>query len=63
MGNFSFMCGMQEWNHQIKDELCGKSQFIFSVFAYQYYQLKKMNKRKFAVLCLVFVDTVAMEFI
>ena len=59
MCNFSFICGT-------KDELCGKNHFIFSVFAYKYYQLKKMNKRKLAVqyfACLVLVTTVAIEFI
>ena len=28
------------------NELCGKNHFIFSVFAYKYYQLKKKNKRE-----------------
>ena len=48
------------------DELCDKNHFIFSVFAYKYYQLKEMNKRKLAVqyfACLVLVATVATEFI
>ena len=66
MGNFSFICGTHEQNHEIKDELCGKNNSIFSVFAYKYYQLKKMNKRKLAVkfvACLVLVATVAIEFI
>ena len=66
MGNFSFICDTHEQNHQIKDELGGKNHFIFSVFAYKYYQLKKMNKRKLAVqyfACLVLVATVAIEFI
>ena len=66
MGNFSFICGTHELNHQIKDELCGKNHFIFRVFAYKYDQLKKMNKRKLTVqyfACLVLVATVAIEFI
>ena len=66
MSNFSFICGRHDQNHQIKDELCDKNHFIFSVFAYKYYQLKKMNKRKLAVqyfACLVLVATVATEFI
>ena len=66
MDDFSFICGTHEQNHQIKDELCGKNHFIFSVFAYRYYQLKKMNKRELAVqyfACLVLVATVAIEFI
>ena len=45
-------------NHQIKDEVCDKKHFIFSVFACKYYQLKKMNIRKLAVryfACLVLV--------
>ena len=48
---------------KVKDELCDKKHFIFSVFAYKYYQLKKMNKKKFTVQCLVLVATVATEFI
>ena len=66
MGNFSFICGRHEWKHQIKDELCDKKPFVFSVFAYKYYQLKKMNKKKLAVqyfACLVLVVTVAIKFI
>ena len=66
MGNFSFICDTHEQNHQIKHELCGKNHFIFSFFAYKYYHMKKMNKRKLAVqyfACLVLVATVAIEFI
>ena len=66
MGNFSFICSRHEQNHQIKDELWDKKPFIFSVFAYKYYQLKKINKRELAVqyfACLVLVAHVAIEFI
>ena len=66
MGNFSFICGRHEQKHQIKDELCDKKPLVFSVFAYKYYQLKKINKKKLAVqyfACLVLVATVAIEFI
>ena len=58
MGNFSFICGRHDQNHQIKDELCEKKHFILRAFAYRYYQLEKMNKRKLAVqyfACLVLV--------
>ena len=51
---------------KVKDELCDKKHFIFSVFADKYYQLKKMNKKKLAVqhhACLVLVASVAVEFI
>ena len=63
LGNNSFICGTHEQNHQIKDELGGKNHFIFSVFAYKYYQLKTMNNRKLAVQCLFLVATVAFKFI
>ena len=66
MGNVSFICGRHELIHQIKDESCDKKPFIFRVFAYKYYQLKKTNERKLAVqyfACLVLVATVAIEFI
>ena len=58
MGNFSFICGRHDQNHQIKDELCDKKHFILRTFAYWYYQPEKMNKRKLAVqyfACLVLV--------
>ena len=66
MSNVSFICGRHEQNHQIRDELCDKKPFIFRVFAYKYYQLKKANKGKLAVqyfACLVLLATVAIKFI
>ena len=46
MGNFSFMCGTQEWNHQIKDELCGKNPFYLQRFRLQILSTEKNEQKE-----------------